>query len=436
MRRILSTWWPLAASWVLMALELPALSAVIARLSNPQINLAAWGGVVFPLTLIMEAPIIMLLAASTALSKDWGSYCKIRRYMMTAGAGLTALHILVAFTPLYDAVVVGLIGAPAEIVEPARIGIRLMIPWTWSIAYRRFNQGVLIRFGHSAAVGMGTIVRLSADILILVIGLLIGIIPGVVVAATAAVTGVMSEAVYAGLRVRPVLHRQVKLAPSVAEPIDLRSFLAFYIPLAMTSLLVLLVQPIGSAAISRMPRALESLAVWPVISGLVFFLRSSGVAYNEVVVTLVDERHMVPYLRRFAVLLIGCATVLLVLVAGTPLAGFWFESLSALDPPLATLARNALWFALPLPALNVLQSWFQGVIVHSRQTRPVTEAVTISLVLSVLILALGVIWGRTPGLLVGGLAFSIGALAQGGWLWLRSGPAMRMLDANQSRVLI
>lgn len=67
MRRIVKTWWPLAASWLLMGLEGPAISAVIARLANPEINLAAYGGVVFPLTLFIEAPIIMLLAASTAL---------------------------------------------------------------------------------------------------------------------------------------------------------------------------------------------------------------------------------------------------------------------------------------------------------------------------------------------------------------------------------
>ena len=72
-RRILHTWWPLAASWLLMGAELPALSAVVARLANPEINLAAYGGVVFPLALIFELPVIMLLAASTALSKDYDS---------------------------------------------------------------------------------------------------------------------------------------------------------------------------------------------------------------------------------------------------------------------------------------------------------------------------------------------------------------------------
>ncbi|MEJ2563891.1 MAG: hypothetical protein P8Z42_14585 [Anaerolineales bacterium] len=156
MRLVFRTWWPLALSWMLMALELPVIGAAIARLPDPQINLAAWGGIVYPLALIVEAPIIMLLSASTALSKDWDSYLRIRKYMLWMAGGLTLLHVLVAFTPLYDLVVVRWIDAPAEIVEPARLGLRLLLPWTGAIAYRRFQQGVLIRCGHSGAVGTGT----------------------------------------------------------------------------------------------------------------------------------------------------------------------------------------------------------------------------------------------------------------------------------------
>ena len=129
-RRIIRTWWPLAASWLLMGAELPLLGAVVARLPNPVVSLAAYGGVVFPLALIIESPIIMLLAASTALSKDWSSYLKIRRFMMIAGASLTALHLLVVLSPLYYVVVEGILGVPAMIVEPARVGLIIMTPWT------------------------------------------------------------------------------------------------------------------------------------------------------------------------------------------------------------------------------------------------------------------------------------------------------------------
>ena len=181
-----------------MGAELPALSAVIARLPNPEINLAAYGGVVFPLALIIESPIIMLLAASTALCKDWASYRMLYRFMMIASAALTGLHVLVAFTPLYYVVVRGILGVPEVIVEPARIGLMIMTPWTWAIAYRRFQQGVLIRFGHSRSVGVGTVLRLTTDLTVLAVGYTIGTIQGIVVATTAVAAGVVVEAIYAG----------------------------------------------------------------------------------------------------------------------------------------------------------------------------------------------------------------------------------------------
>ena len=134
---------------------------VIARLPNPEINLAAYGGIVYPVALIVESPIIMLLAASVALSRDWASYKKLFRFMMVAGGTMTLVHLIIAFTPVYYFVARQLINLPENVVEPGRLGLMLITPWTWSIAYRRFQQGVLIRSGHSDAVGVGTIIRLE-----------------------------------------------------------------------------------------------------------------------------------------------------------------------------------------------------------------------------------------------------------------------------------
>ncbi|MEJ2551345.1 MAG: hypothetical protein P8Z41_01770 [Anaerolineales bacterium] len=427
MRLVFRTWWPLALSWMLMALELPVIGAAIARLPDPQINLAAWGGIVYPLALIVEAPIIMLLSASTALSKDWDSYLRIRKYMLWMAGGLTLLHVLVAFTPLYDLVVVRWIDAPAEIVEPARLGLRLLLPWTGAIAYRRFQQGVLIRCGHSGAVGTGTIVRLAADVSVIALGLITKRVSGIALAGLAMSSGVMSEALFNGLRVRPVLRDQLRHAPPAAEALSLRSFLSFYVPLAMTSLLFLLIQPLGSAALSRMPQALESLAAWPVVSGLVFLLRSPGVAFNEVAVALLDEPDSGPYLVRFALRLMGVMSVLLLLIVLTPISMFWFEKLTSLDADLARMAANALWFTLPLPAISVLVSWFQGVLLNARRTHAVTESVIFGLIVISSVLVSGVVWGQAVGLYVGWLAFSLGMTAQVTWLWWRSRRSLSVL---------
>ena len=424
--RIFKVWIPLAASWLLMGMELPILSAVVARLVEPEINLAAYGGIVFPLALIIEAPIIMLLAASTALSKDWESYKKLRNYMLLAGGLLTALHLIVALTPVYYFVVKGLLGAPPEIIEPARIGLIIMTPWTWTIAYRRLHQGVMIRFGHTNIIGIGTGVRLGMDTLVLGIGYFLGL-PGIVVATSAVASGVTAEAIYIGFLVQPVLRKELKPAPVVQPALTYRAFAAFYLPLVMTSLLTLLIQPMGSAALSRMPSALESLAVWPVVSGFIFMLRSMGVAFNEVVVALLDEPLSTRPLRHFTTLLSIGTTGALVLIAATPLSRLWLEYFSGLSPDLAALARNGLWFGILLPGLNSIQSWYQGALLNSGKTRGISEAVGIFLSVTGLVMLGGVIWGKMIGLYVGLGAFSFGMLIQTFWLWVRSRPVLYTL---------
>ncbi len=426
LNRIFKVWLPLAASWLLMGMEMPIISAVIARLENPKINLAAYGGIVFPIALIIEAPVIMLLAASTALSKDWASYKKLRNYMILAGATLTTLHLLIALTPLYYFVTVTLFGAPSEIIEPARIGLVIMTPWTWTIAYRRLNQGVMIRFEHSKIIGYGTAVRLGMDILVLAIGYYLKL-PGIVVATSAVASGVTIEAVYIGFKVRPIHRVDLKLAPVLQPPLTYRAFGAFYLPLVMTSLLTLLIQPMGSAAFSRMPRALASLAVWPIVSGFIFMFRSMGVAFNEVVVALLDEPLSMQPLRRFAMILSITTTGALILIAATPLSSLWLEDISALSPELFILARNGLWIALFLPALSTFQSWYQGVLLNSGRTRAISEAVALYLFVTGVALWAGVVWGKMTGLYIGLAAFSLGMLIQTSWLWVRSRKALGSL---------
>jgi hypothetical protein len=303
--------------------------------------------------------------------------------------------------------------------------LMIMLPWTWAIAYRRFHQGVLIRFEHSRAIGVGTGIRISANLLVLTIGYLIGTLPGVVVATSAVICGVLSEALYVGIVVQPVLKNELRPASPQAVPLTFSAFLDFYIPLAMTSLLNFLVQPIGSAAVSRMPQPIESLAVWSVVSGLIFMVRSAGIAYNEVVVALLDRPRSSTSLLRFTKTLILTTSLLLLLITATPLAEVWFGGVSGLTPQLTNLAKASLWLALPGPALAALQSWFQGAILYDRRTRRITQAVFIYLVTNSAVLWVGAAWGRVTGLYIALAAFTLAGVAQIIWLWIASRPALQ-----------
>ncbi len=388
----------------------------MARLDSPSIHLAAYGGVVFPIALLIEGPIIMLLAASTALCRDWDSYAMLRRFMVIAASILTVIHLIVAATPLYGWFVDGLLGVPVEIQAPARIGLLILTPWTAAIAYRRFQQGVLIRFGRSQSVGIGTAVRLLTNATVLAAGYIYGKVPGIVVGPSAVAAGVIVEAVVVGFLVRPVIRGELRSAPPARNPLTSRRLLSFYLPLAVTPLILLIGQPVASAALSRMELPLQSLAVWPVLLGLVFTLRCLGFSFNEVVVVQMEQPGARRVLRRFALILALATTTVLGLVAATPIGRFWFETVSALDPELAGLATAGVWLALILPAQSVFYSYYQGQLVHAHRTRAVTESVILYLTVLSTLLLVAVHFGRGPGLYLVQVAILVAGILQLVWL--------------------
>jgi len=410
-------WWPLAASWMLMGLELPLVAATISRLGDPAVHLAAYGGVVFPLSLLIEAPVIMILVASTALCKDWSAYKLIRNFIVCLGGVMTVVHVVVAFTPVYGMIVQDLLGAPEVIVEPGRIGLQCMTPWTLSIAVRRFLQGVVIRGGQTRLIGLGTLVRLFVSGSVLLGGLAIKSFSGIVVATVAMSSGVVVEAGFILLFVRPILKNLKENNPQPEAPLTLKQLGAFYWPLAFTPLITLAALPIVSAAISRMPQALESLAVWPVLGGLSFIFRSVGFAMQEVVVALYDRPHFLLPLRQFVGLVSLGTSGTLVLIAATPLSTIWFEWIAALTPELSALASTAVWLVVIFPAVSSWESFFQGQLVHRGLTTCITQAVGLYLAGSSLLLFIGVLYGHVPGLYVGLAAMGTGLGIQLWWLW-------------------
>ncbi len=425
-KRILMTWLPLVGSWLMMSIENPAINAVIARLPNAEVNMAAYGGVVFSLAILIGSPTIMLLAASTALSRDWQSYRKLQKYTLILGGSLSLLHLIISVTPLYDFIVTVLLGVPAEVVEPGRIGLICLAPWSLCIAYRRFQQGAMIRFEHSRMVGEVTIVRLVTVGTVLVIGLMIKTIPGTLLGGMAMGLGIAFEAIYAGIRVRKI-RPEIKAAPKVENELTFKRFIRFYIPLALTSMMTVLWQPLISAAVSRMPDPIESMAIWSVVAGLLHVFRSVGMAYNEVVVALINKRRSYPALRKFARIASISITIIITLFVVTPISRFWFSKVANLTADMVVIARIAFAIGIPYGFLSIYLSLFQGIVVNYERTGVVAEAVIAFLLSLTLVLVIGVLTEAYKGIYLASMASIFALLMQVIWLMWRSRKQCRML---------
>ena len=426
-KQVLRTWWPLALSWLLMSAEPSALAAVVARMTHPEINLAAYGSVAFAINGLIQAPLLSLLSLSTSLSRDWPSFQIGRRLMYFMGIGSTLVYLLVAFTPLYDLLVRYVIGAPPEIIEPARISLMVGVPWAFAVGYRRFHQGVLIRFNHAGIVTQGTFSRFLADALVLSVGYTTAAVPGAVLATLMMVAGVITDALFVGWRVRPVLRNEVRNSPLLAKPTHLKEMFMVYLPLALTPLLNMMVRPIGSAALSRLPNPITALAVWPVITSFSWLLLTPASALNEVVNALIDRSGARKPLVLFITIVGLAETAFMVLIAATPLAQTWFGKVSGLESEAVQVASNAFWLLVPLGILAPLGAWFTGVILNTRKTRPITEGMLVYLGTFSLVLAVGSALVKTNGLYLVTAASLSASICQTGWLWLRSRQARKNL---------
>ena len=396
-KQIFDLWLPLAGSWFLMGIETPMLTAFVARMATPEITLASWGSIVYPVSLAIEGPIIMLLAASTVLATDRLAYNKLFQYMVIMSLVLSLIHVLVAFTPLYYILAIDLLNVPEALVEPGKLGLQIMTPWTFMIAWRRLNQGTMIKYGNSKSVAVGTSIRLLSLVIILSIGRWFTNLSGIFIGSMAVAIAVTMEAIYTSKAVQKILKNTLP-STSKNKPINRSSFIKFYLPLAMTPLMALLIHPAGAAGMSRMPQALSSLAAWPVAYGLIFLTRSMGFAFNEVVVSLADKPEGLTQLRRFAKVLATSTMGILVIIAFTPLGGFWFSKVSGLSSNLVELSSITIMFAILMPGYQVYQSWYGGLLVHYHETRGISEAVMIYVGLALLGLYLGTFLANGPGI--------------------------------------
>src|SRR5690606_34180789 len=180
-----------------------------------------------------------------------------------------------------------------------------------------------------------------------------------------------------------------------------------------------------TVVLGRMPLPLESLAAWPVLFSLLIVLQGPALAFTEVVISLLDRPGAAPLLGRVALAASAALTLLLVVVAATPLARLWFSGVAGLRGPLVELAVSGLWLGLLVPGLRLLTSWYQGVIIHAQRTRAVLESVLVFLGAGAVVLGAGAAWGAVTGLYVGVVGLTVAMLAQAAWLGYRASGLLR-----------
>ncbi len=382
--RIFRIWVPMAATWLMMSVEGLIIAAVVARLAAPTENLAAYG-VAFAFALIMEAPIIMLLSATTALCRDREAFVALRRFARALNLLLTLAVLGAVLSPLYGLVAETVMGLSPEVSELSRVSLLVLLPWPAAIGYRRFYQGIMIRHGHTRRVAYGTTLRLGG------MGatawlLWDSTIPGAIIGSAALSVAVVLEAAATRFMAADCV-REVVRHERTGDPLTTRRILRFYIPLLVSSVIALALHPLVNLFLGHSRLPLESLATYPVVTALSFVFRSMGLSYQEVAIAFMDgSRQRFESLLRFACWVGLGASAAQGLIALTPLAAVWFRSVGGLTPELVDLSVPALRILVAMPVLSVLLAFGRALLVWCAETRAITWAGVIEMAAAIALL--------------------------------------------------
>jgi Na+-driven multidrug efflux pump len=417
-RQMLALWLPLAASIVMMVLEPSTINIGLGRTADPELALAAYG-VAFSLALLVEAPIIMLLDASVARSTNHAAFALVRRF--TAGLSLvvTALGLIVSLTPLYGLIVEGLMNIPADVAVRARPTLQILSFWPMPIAWRRAHQGVLIRAGRTGIITVATGVRLLTLAGALYAGLLVLPDRGAIVAGLAMDISVTVEAILITLATRPVLRDAHFTADASSEkdpPLTLRALWQFYWPLVVTTLLRQAQRPVLNAGIAVATSARASLAAWPVAWGFAILITGPAWSLQQLTTAMATDQIAYQRVRRFALSLGVLFSLLLGLVAFTPLYGLVMGGIYNLSPELQDLAQPAVQFMVLFPVLMGSQAFLRGVLIRAGCTGMVRTAMMLNVGTLVLTVVVGVTLLSPTGVLLAAIANLTGGTAELVWL--------------------
>jgi len=412
----------------MMSLEGPFIAAIIARLVDPKFNLAAYG-VAFSFALIVEAPVIMMMTASTSLVKDYSSLRKLRQYTWILNGIITLVMLVLIIPKVFFFITVDLIGLPENVAHLTHVGTIILLPWPGAIGFRRFYQGVLISNHATRRVAYGTVIRLMSMGSTALSLFMFTELPGVYIGTAALSAGVTMEAMSTRFMVRSILKR-FKSAPDqhieqvgIALPLTFQYINKFYYPLALTSMLTLGVHPLITFFIGKSHMPLESLAVLPVVSSFVFLFRGVGLSFQEAAITMLGsskENDQVIY--KFATVLGLVLASMLIITAITPLSRLWFSNVSGLSAELTGLALTPLLIMGLFPASTVLISMQRAILVKAGKTGPITHATVIEVLTIITVLYVSIIRFSAIGVTAAAAAFLSGRLAANTYFYFKTRP--------------
>jgi hypothetical protein len=166
----------------------------------------------------------------------------------------------------------------------------------------------------------------------------------------------------------------------------------FFFPLLLNVQLMSVSHSVINAGLARLENAVVTLAGFSVAMVLHLFVASPSYQNHTITIAMVRGRKSLVNTTILVVLIATWVSILLALLAFTPVGTFVLDRILGVTPAVASSARDALGLLVFLPFLTGLRGLCQGLVIRARRTGLVSFATAVRIVMLFAYLWLGQLW--------------------------------------------
>jgi hypothetical protein len=197
--------------------------------------------------------------------------------------------------------------------------------------------------------------------------------------------------------------QNTKLGINSMNKISISQQLKFFIPLAMTSILVVITHSLFNAALARLPTPEIYISAFAVAKSFMHLAESPMMMMNQTVATLVEDKESYYRVRKFFIIVGIFAVLTLAVIVLTGTARWIFKSIMGLEGKTLDEAVTILKVLIVFPGVVTLRGFLQGISIKLR----VTPLLTLSTVVRIIFTGLIVLYIKQltevipPGIMAG-----------------------------------
>jgi len=192
------------------------------------------------------------------------------------------------------------------------------------------------------------------------------------------------------------------------SPPSQRDLFSLFLPLALSGIFFPLAPPVINAALARTSTPELALAAYAVVLSISRPFTIPLYSLRQVSTALAVDRDTLKHIRTLTLILGGCVSAVLFLLAVPPFYRFLTARVMGIPREIARIGPPVLTILAATPLLAVGRGYYQGILVRYGKAGPIGTGALGYLLVVALVMAAGVTWLRIEGALLAAFALLAG----------------------------